>query len=143
MAEVTLLIAAPGILTSKHLESRTDPDTSGFDFMVSNLTTSLVKLTNIQLTLAFDFSNNNLTINGKLKSVPGSSDAVVIDVDDLLPGALTKVTLAIEANTGGTPSPLTPYPLAVLATYDTEPWPDIVEPVNISGGAQVFFLVPD
>jgi hypothetical protein len=143
MADVTLLIALPGILTSRHLESRNEPDTSDFEFVVSNVTTSLVKLTNVQLTLAFDFSSKNLMINGKLKSIPGASDAVVIDVDDLLPGVPTTVTLTIDANANGTPSPATSYQLAVLATYDTEPWPEIVEPVNIGGGVQVFFVVPD
>ena len=138
-----LLIATPGLLNTKRIESRTELDSSGFDFTVMNATTAPVKLTNIQLTLAFDFSGKNLTINDKPSSAPGSPGAVVIEVDDLLPGGSKTVNLNLVANVGGHPSPTGKYPFAVLATYETEPWPAILEPTEIGGGAQVFVVVPD
>lgn len=138
----TLLVALPGILTTNHLESRAEPDTTGFRFFVSNTTTT-VKITNIKLTLDFDFSGVNLTINGQSKSVPGSADVVVIDVNDLLPDSGTEVMLRIDANVGGTPSLVRRYSLNVLATYDAVPWPQIVRPSPITGGALVFSVVPD
>jgi hypothetical protein len=138
MPQPALLVVALGHLTTSHLESRIEPDTSGFEFTVTNLATSLVKLTKIKLTLAFDFSSSHLTINEKSKSVPGS-DAVEIEVADLEPGQLGTVSLKIDANVSGNQSPAASYPLTILAAYDAEPFPK----GQISGGAQVFSVVPD
>lgn len=139
----TLLTATPGKPNTQRIESRTELDRSGFDFTVLNATTSPVKLTNIKLTLTFDFSGKNLTINDQLISAPGSPGAVVIAIDDLLPGGSKTIALNLVANVGGHPSPVGEYPFAVLATYNTEPWPAMLEPTLIGGGGQIFFVVRD
>ena len=141
MPDVTLLIVTPGLLNTQHLESRQEIDTSQYTFYVSNSTTSWVQLTNIQLYLIFDFTNQDLTINGVSQST--LDDPLILDVDDLIPEAIQSVSVTIVANVGGTPSPVQAYLFTILATYDTEPFPAIDGPSSISGGLQLFNVVPD
>lgn len=138
MTEITLLVVSPGLLGTQQLESRTEIDSSPYTFVVTNVTTSLVTLTNIKLYLKFDFTNDNLTINGYSTSTP--DDPLTIEVDDLIPGEFQTITVNIVANVGENPTPANPYTFEILATYDVQP---VIEPINLSGGIQVFSVVPD
>lgn len=142
LPEMTLLVVTPGSLTTQQLESRPEVDTSKYTFFVSNLTTSLVRLVNIQLYLIFSFKGLNVTINGVSTSTP--FDPLKVSVDGgLIPGQVQPVSVDVMANVGGVASPVQQYPFTILATYDTEPFPAITQPSPVSGGAQLFAVVPD
>lgn len=150
--DVTFLLVSPGVLNTQQIESRAEIDSSKYTFTVTNVTTSLVTLINVKLYLIFDFTNQNLTINGVSKSTPDDPLIIAVtgeegeegEVGELLPAIPYPVEVDIVANVGGKPTPKSPpitgYVIPITATYDIK---DVIEPVEISGGVIAFDVVAD
>jgi len=141
--EITILVAAPGILDSSRLESREQPDKSDFTFLVTNVDTTFnTKLTNVRLYIFFELEPLHMTINGKSNSTV--EDPLIVDVPNLLPFVPSAITLKIVANNGNVRTPVGLWPFTVSAKFDAETMlPDPSEDFPIPSGVQFIPVSPD
>ena len=140
--QVKLLLATPGAIQERRLEPN---DQAEYIYGVVCVTNELIKLTNVKLTLIFDFTNQNIFIKKPGDSGQGVkkstlTDPLEIDIGELFPNVPKAVDLTIT--TSATP-PAT-YSIVTAATYDVEPLVDLSNPAeNIGGGVQLFTVVED
>lgn len=142
LKKIETIVATPGSLGTNRLESRAQQDTSGFSFVVTNISIQ-TKMVNVKLYIYFDFKDKNFTVDGMQSSTV--ANPLIKDVEDLLPAIPSNpITLALIANVNGIPSPEGPYPLTISAGFETEPLlPDPSPNLSIGGGLQVIFVGSD